>query len=193
MALAPIALGMTGLQFSLFVNGLHLSGVDNEPADEDAPAPDKTVALASLVAAIALIFMSFWLVIDAPFGTEPPFGAIQLVFSAVSGMYGLLHVIFAGVQYRGLDLRHVGNAALAVGIMQVLFIPIIQQWTGALGATNVTLINAVLAIYVVIMVAVWGAVHGRWSVKYAGYSLLVGFVGTFYLQLFASGILPPPS
>lgn len=190
--LAPIAIGMTGLQFSLFVNGLHLSGVDSEPLDDDSPPPDKTVAFASLVAAIALIFMSFYLLIGTPFGTESPFGAIQIVFSAVSGMYGFLHVLFAGVQYLGLDLRQVGNAALAVGIMQVLFIPVIQQWSGVLGGMHVTIINAVLAVYVVIMVAVWGAVHGRWSPKYAGYSLLVGFVGTFYLLFFASGILPAP-
>lgn len=190
--LAPIAIGMTGLQFSLFVNGLHLSGIDAERADEGSPAPDKTVALASLVAAIALIFMSFWLVIDAPLGTEGQLGPIQLVFSAVAGMYGFLHILFAGVQFYGLDLRHVGNAALAVGIMQVLFIPVIQGWSGVLGMTNVLLINAVLAVYVVIMVAVWGAVHGRWDPKYAGYSLLVGFFGTFYLQFFASGILPTP-
>lgn len=57
--LAPIAIGMTGLQFSLFVNGLHLSGVDAEPLDEGGAHPDKTVALISLVAAIALIFISF--------------------------------------------------------------------------------------------------------------------------------------
>lgn len=107
-------------------------------------------------------------------------------------MYGFLHIIFAGVQFFGLDLRHVGNAALAVGIMQALFIPVIQQWSGTLSSTNVLLINLVLAFYIVIIVAVWGAVHGRWNPKYAGYSLLIGFVGTFYLQFFASGILPAP-
>lgn len=190
--LAPIAIGMTGLQFSLFVNGLHLSGVDAEPADDESPPPDMTVAFASLVAAIALIFMSFWFLIDAPLGAESPLVEIQLVFSAISGMYGFLHVIFFGVQFYGLDLRPVGNAALGVGIMQVIFIPVVQQYTDTLGTTNTLLINLVLAIYVVIMVAVWGATHGRWAVKYAGYTLLVGFLGTFYLMFFASGILPAP-
>lgn len=192
MSLAPIALGMTGLQFSLFVNGLIFAGVDDEPAEEGAPDPMRTAAVASLVAAISLVFMAFWFVIDAPLGTEGGVGTLQLTFSAIAGMYGFLHIGFFFTQYWGLDLRQVGNAALGVGIMQLLFIPVVAGFSNLLGFGNMVAINVVLAWYVVIMAAVWGATHERSSAKLAGYTLLVGFVLTFYLQFVASGIVPAP-
>lgn len=192
MGLAPIALGMTGLQFSLFVNGLIFSGVDDEPAEDGGVDPMRTAAVSSLIAAIALIFMAFWFVVDAPLGTEGGAGTLQMTFSAIAAMYGFLHIGFFFAQYWGLDLRQVGNAALGVGIMQLAFLPVVAGFSNLLGFANMVAINVVLAWYVVIMAAVWGATHGRSSAKLAGYTLLIGFVLTFYLQFVASGIVPPP-
>ena len=119
--LASIATGMVGLQFGLFVNALALLGIDATPAGEGQPDPGKSVGMVgSLIAALSLIFMSFTLVVGAPFGTEGLAAQVQIMFSAISGMYGFLFLGFGFIQLQGWDLRPVGNAALGAAIMQVI-------------------------------------------------------------------------
>jgi hypothetical protein len=43
MSLAPIAIGMVGLEFALWANGVQLLGVDAKPATEEGPSPPASV------------------------------------------------------------------------------------------------------------------------------------------------------
>jgi hypothetical protein len=105
-SLAPITLGMVGLGFALWANGVQLLGVDAKPATEDGPGPTASVAGAgSAMGAITLLCMSIWLVVAAPLGTDGEAVKLGLLFSAISGMYGLLWLGAAVVQARGWDTR----------------------------------------------------------------------------------------
>jgi len=190
--LAPITLGMVGLQFGLFANALALMGIDAAPAGEGQPDPGKSVGMAgSLMAAMSLIFMAFWLLIGAPFGTEGAAAEVQIMFSAISGMYGFLFLGFGFVQLKGWDLRPVGNVALCAAILQVIEIIIIATRWG-LGLNNI-LTEIVLIIYVAALVGFWRTTHGKQSPAIQGWLLLLAWLGTFYFMIWSGGLLPAPA
>lgn len=188
MGLAPIAIGMVGLQFALFVNAMPLLGVDADVRQAGSPA--RTVgAVGSLLGAVALLFMSFWFIVGAPLGKEGIVPQVQLTFSLISGMYGLLWLGVGITQMLGWDARPLGNAALIAAVMQVIAIVVIARW--GLN-TNLVLIEVVLAIYTAVLLGFWGATHGRFAARGEGGLLLLAVLGTFYLQFWASGIWPVP-
>jgi hypothetical protein len=189
--LPPITLGMVGLQFGLFVNAFALLGIDAAPAGEGQPDPGKAVGMAgSLMAALSLIFMAFWLLIGAPFGTEGAAAEIQIMFSAISGMYGFLFLGFGFVQIKGWDVRPVGNVALCAAILQVIEIIIIAARWG-LNLNNI-LTEIVLIIYVVALVGFWRTTHGNQSPQIQGWLLLLAWLGTLYFMIWSGGLLPAP-
>ncbi|HBY97107.1 MAG: hypothetical protein M5U01_38005 [Ardenticatenaceae bacterium] len=189
--LAPIAIGMVGLQFALFTNGLALLGIDAAPAGEGGLDPAKSIGVAgSWIAAISLLFMSFFLLIGAPFGTEGLAAEVQIMFSAISGMYGFLFLGFGIVQVRGWDLRPVGNAALGAAIMQVIEVIIIAARWG-LDLNNI-ITEIVLLIYVVALVGFWRTTHGELQPRTQGWLLLLAWLGTFYFLFWSGGLLPVP-
>jgi len=190
LGLAPVALATVGLQFALFVNALALLGIDAAPAAEGQPSPAKSVgAAASLAGGITLIFASMWFLIGAPLGREGAAVPVQLTFSAITGMYGLLWLGLAIVQMMGWDARPVGNTALISAVIQVIEMIIIAGWGLTL---HLTLVEIVLLSYVVVLVGFWAVTHGRLAPRIQGYLLLIGVVTTFYLMFWASGILLPP-
>jgi len=189
--LAPITIGMVGLQFGLFVNALALLGIDAAPAGDGQPDPGKSVGMVgSLIAALSLIFMSFTLILGAPFGTEGLAAQIQIMFSAISGMYGFLFLGFGFVQLRGWDLRPIGNAALGAAILQVIEVIIIAVMWG-LNLNNI-ITEIVLIIYVIALVGFWRTTHGQQSPQIQGWLLLLAWLGTFYFMLWSGGLLPVP-
>ena len=189
--LAPITLGMVGLQIALFVNALALFGVDGEPAEEGGPNPAISVGMgASLMAAISLLFMAFFLLIGTPFGTEGIAAEIQIMFSAISGMYGFLFLGFGFVQIKGWDVRPIGNVALVAAIMQILEILVIAfRWGLSFG--NI-LTEIVLILYVLALLGFWRTTHGKQSPKVQGWLLILAWLGTFYYMFWSGGLLPAP-
>jgi hypothetical protein len=188
--LAPIALGMVGLEFALFGNALALLGVDAQPLTAQGPSPGRAVGVASsLIGALSLIFMAFWLVMGAPLGRDGALVPVQLTFSAISGMYGFLFLAFGVVQVLDWDVRPVGNVALICALMQVIEIFVVVGW----GLTTGNLLTlAVLATYTVTLVGFWATTHGKFPPRAQAVLLLLSALGTFYFQFWASGILPGP-
>ena len=191
MGLAPVTIGMVGLQFGLFANALALLGVDAKPAAEGQVDPGKSVGAAgSLIAALSLVFMSFWLIIGAPFGTEGPAVEVQVMFSAISGMYGFLFLGFGVVQMAGWDVRPVGNVALLSAILQAIEIVVIAaRWP--LNVNNI-LTEIVLIVYVIALIGFWRTTHGKQTPRVQGFLLLAAWLGTFYFMIWAGGLLPAP-
>lgn len=188
MGLAPVALGMVGLQFALFVHALWLFGADAD--EQQAGPPLRSIgAVGSLLAAVSLLFMALWFLIGAPLGTEGSLPQVQLTFSLVAGIYGLLWLGVAVVEMKGWDMRPLGNAALIGAIMTVVSILVIAGW--GLN-THLALVELVLVAYTLVLLGFWGVTHGKFSAKGEAWLLLLAVVGTFYLQFWASGILPAP-
>jgi len=179
---------MVGLQFALFLNAFPLLGIDSDEGQSGPPAR-SVGAVGSLLGAISLLFMSFWFIIGAPLGKDGINPQVQLTFSLISGMYGLLWLSVALVQMKGWDIRPLGNAALIAAVMQVIAMVVLVTW--GLNLT-LTLIEIVLGIYVLVLLGFWGVTHGKFSAKGEGWLLLLAVLGTFYLQFWASGIWPVP-
>jgi hypothetical protein len=196
MALAPITIGMVGLQFALWANGMQLLGVDQEPPQDetDDVSSGRAVAVAgSAMGAVTLLFMSGWLVTAAPLGDEGIAVQLGLLFSAISGMYGLLWLGAAVVQLRGWDMRVIGNLALLCLVLQVIEMGLLASYRAEAGLplAHFILVEAALGSYVLVLYGFWAVTHGRTAAKPVGWLCMLAVVGTLYLMVFGGGLLEP--
>ncbi len=195
--LAPITLGMVGLLFALWANGMQLLGVDSRPAaPEGSPtATSGAVGIAgSAMGALTLLFMAVWLVTAAPLGDEGVNAQLGLLFSAISGMYGLLWLGAAVVQIRGWDMRVIGNLALLCLILQVVHMALLASYRSDAGLSNAhfVLVEAVLLSYVLVLYGFWAATHDRLQAKVTGWLCMLASLGTLYILVWGGGLLAPP-
>lgn len=195
MSLSPVTLGMVGLAFALWGNALANFGVDTVRTD-NGPDPAKTVAAAaSLMGALTLLFTSTFLVVAAPLGNDPPSVQLQLLFSAITGMYGLQFLATAIVQFKSYDPRPLGNFALLTVPIQVVEMVLLARFASAAGmsTTHILLQELTLGAFAVAGLAIWAGTHGWVAGRFVGASIMGAFVGTMYFMFFAGGLLPPPT
>ncbi len=185
---------MVGLAFALWGNALVNLGADAAPAPHTGTDPVKTVAVAaSLVGAITLLFTSVFLLIAAPLGTEPPVVGLQVLFSAITGMYGLQFLATAIVQLKGYDSRPLGNFALLTAPIQLVEMVLLAKFAFAAGIStaHIVLQELTLGAFAVAGLAIWAGTHGRISAKAVGSAIMAAFVGTLYFLFFAGGLIAP--
>jgi hypothetical protein len=196
MSLPPIAIGMVGLAFALWGNGLLNLGVDAEPQHDGAASPAKSVAVASsLIGAITLLFTSVFLIVAAPLGTAPIAIKLQLLFSAITGMYGLQFLATTIVQLNGWDPRPIGNFALLTVPIQIVEMVLLAQYAKPAGISMTHLVaqEVTFAAFVLAGIAIWRGTHGKLSSRVVGCSIMLAFVGTLYFLFFAGGLIEPPA
>jgi uncharacterized membrane protein len=196
MALSPVTLGMVGLAFALWGNALAKFGMDTKPRDDTAPDPSKTVAAAaSLVGTITLLFTSVFLVIAAPLGNDPTAVQLQLLFSAVTGMYGLQFLATSIVQFKGYDPRPLGNFALLTVPIQIVEMVLLAKFASAAGmsVTHIVAQEVTLGAFALAGFAMWAGTHGWITGKVVGSTILAAFAGTLYFMFFAGGLIPAPA
>lgn len=194
-SLAPVTIGMVGLEFALWANGMQLLGVDAEPADEGSPSPGLAVAVAgSAMGTVTLLFMSLWLVTAAPFGTEGVGAQLGLLFSAISGMYALIWAGAAVVQARGWDMRVIGNIALLCLGLQLIEMGLLAKYKSdaALPNAHFLFLEATLFSYVLVLYGFWAVTHGKIKPKPVGWLCMLAVVGTLYILIWGGGLLTPP-
>jgi hypothetical protein len=195
MGLSPVTFGMVGLAFALWGNALANFGVDVKPRDAGAD-PSKTVAAAaSLVGAVTLLFTSTFLVIAAPLGTETPAVQLQLLFSAITGMYGLQFLATTIVQFKGYDPRPLGNFALLTVPIQIVEMVLLAKFAAAAGmsSTHILLQEVTLGAFALAGLAIWAGTHGWITGKLVGSTIMAAFVGTLYFMFFAGGLVAAPA
>lgn len=196
MSLAPITIGMVGLLFALWANGMQLLGVDEKPVDDDVPAGGSGAAVAvagSAMGAVTLLFMSGWLVTAAPLGTEGVGAQLGLLFSATAGMYGLLWLGAAVVQVRGWDMRVIGNLALLCLVLQVIQMGLLASYRAAaeIPLPHFLAVQGALAGYVLVLYGFWAVTHGKISPRLVGSLCILACLGTLYIMVFGGGLLEP--
>lgn len=196
MALAPITLGMVGLLFALWANGMQLLGVDAKPVDDQVDGADATRAVAvagSAMGALTLLFMAGWLVVAAPLGDDPTAVQLGLLFSAIAGMYGLLWLGAAVVQARGWDMRVIGNLALLCVVLQLVEMALLASYRAAAGlpAAHFVIVELVLASYVLVLYGFWAVTHGRIAARTVGWLCMFAALGTLYIMVYGGGLLAP--
>ncbi|TQS43410.1 hypothetical protein [Cryptosporangium phraense] len=190
MGLAPVTLGMVGLAFALWGNGLANLGVD-----QDSETATKAVAVsASLLGAVTLLFMAAHLIVAAPLGAEGPPVRLQLLFSAITAMYGLQFLATTIVQLKGYDPRPLGNFALLTVPIQLVEMILLARFADAAGmsTTHIVLQEIVLGAFAVAGLAIWAGTHGRIGGRVVGGAIMAAFVGTLYFLFFAGGLISPP-
>lgn len=193
--LAPVTIGMVGLSFALWSNSLLLMGVDAEPASPGGPSPAKSVAaVGSTIGAITLTFMSLFLVIASPLGTDVTSVKVQLLFSAISGMYGLQFLGLAIVQFKDYDMRIFGNIALLGVPLQIIEMILLATYAekAAMSGLHLFFQEAVLASFTVLGLGIWAATHGRIPTKKVGWMALVALLGTWYFLFVSGGLVGAP-
>jgi hypothetical protein len=194
-SLPPITIGMVGLSFALWANALFLMGVDAEPATVGAPSPVKAVAaVGSTIGAITLTFMSLFLVIAAPLGSDATSAKVQLLFSAISGMYGLQFLGLAIVQFKDFDLRVFGNIALLGVPLQILEMILLASYANDAGMSTTHLLaqEAVLLSFTALGLGIWLGTHGKIALRYVGMLALVALLGTWYFLFVSGGLVAAP-
>ncbi|MPZ87034.1 MAG: hypothetical protein GEU81_02965 [Nitriliruptorales bacterium] len=196
MGLAPITIGMVGLLFALWANGMQLLGVDQKSVDDSVSEGGSGYAVAiagSGMGAVTLLFMSGWLVIAAPLGDEGVGAQLGLLFSSIAGMYGLLWLGAAVVQLRGWDMRVIGNVALLCLGLQVIQIGLLASYRVAaqIPLPHFLAVQAALVGYVLVLYGFWAVTHGRISPKVVGWACMLAVVGTLYIMVFGGGLLDP--
>jgi len=156
-----------------WVIGLYLIGMGSEPA-EDGGNPLTTVGWIELVVGIVLFSQVFILVQQS---------AGDLAILTLAGLVLLFAVFFTsfGVALvRGLDLRPIGNLAVAVGILAALYVTF-PFFDGLLVFQSSTIL------WGIVFLLVAGFTYGMVSAKVLGYALLItaiwGFVPVVYLAL----------
>lgn len=195
MTLAPITFGMVGLAFALWGNALANFGIDMDKASDDDPDPIKTVAVAgSLIGAITLLFASATLILASPLGAEGPVVEIQLIFSAIMGMYGLQFLATTIVQLKGYDPRPLGNFALLTVPIQIIEIVLLADYMDQAGmsTTHIGIQLLVLVAFTAAGLAIWAGTHGKASGKLVGTAISFAFVGTLYFMFVSGGLIAAP-
>jgi uncharacterized membrane protein len=191
MSLSPVTFGMVGLAFALWGNALA-----NFSAGSDADDTRKSVAAAaSLVGAVTLLFTSGFLIVAAPLGTEEPAVKLQILFSAITGMYGLQFLATTIVQFKGYDPRPLGNFALLTVPIQIIEMVLLAGFAAAAGMsrTHILLQELTLGAFALAGLAIWAGTHGKLPGRVVGSSIIAALIGTLYFMFFAGGLIPAPS
>lgn len=189
--LSPVSFGVVGLAVALYANGVHLLGAHpGEDGGEDVSAGKTVAIVASAAGAVSLLFFTFWFVIGAPLGTEDPqLVKIQLLFATLGGKFGLFWIGVATAQVFGWSFKPIGTMCLFLAVMHVIEMIILASWGLTL---HILIIEAVFAIYVLVLLGFWALPYGRASARSVGAISVIGGFATLYLVYVAGGIVPTP-
>jgi hypothetical protein len=156
-----------------WVIGLYLVGVGATPT-EDGPDPLKTVGWIEVIVGVILATQVFILVQQAAGD------AAILTLAGLVLLFAVFFTSFGVALVRGLDLRPIGNLAVAVGILAALYVTF-PFFDGLLVFQSSTIL------WGIVFLLVAGFTYGMVSAKVLGYALLItaiwGFVPVVYLAL----------
>jgi hypothetical protein len=186
----PMALGMTGFNFALWLNACYLLGVGGM-AKGGGPAPARAVGVAgSLTGAITLLFAAIWFVVGQPFGGRE-YWAVHALFSSITGVYGLLWIGVFAAQVFDFDWQPIANLCLLAAVMQVIQIVGVFHLLGT-RSVHIWITAAALAVYVVWLLMFSGMLNGKLAARTLGRWSIVAIIGTLYLQFYGGGIFRHP-
>lgn len=178
----PIAVVFVVSGLAVLLNGLYFLGLGAKPVSEDSPNPVVSVGWITLVAGLVDLVQAAVIIAKFPGDFGEPTPAIPL--AGLITFYGTFFVLLGITLVRGLDLRPVGNLAIAVALVPLCWVPFFAGgW----------MFVSILIVWVVAFLSVALTTYGKLPAKALGAVLTLTALYTFLLPagMLGAGIAIP--
>lgn len=156
----PIAVVFFLTGIAVWANALYFLGLGSEPG-EGGSDPVRAVGWITLVAGLS----NFLQILAIGTGESHLLGGLVVFYAAFFTLLGI-------VEIAGLDLRVVGNVAVAVAIIPLFY------WEFLSGSW---MLQSILVVWAIVFLAITATTYGRLSGKILGVLLLGTAAYTFWL------------
>ncbi len=157
---------LTGI--AVWANGLFFLGVGSKPAGENAPNPLVAVGWITLLAGLSDFAQAFYLMAARP----APLGGASVLISGLVIFYAGFFTFLGITEIRGLDLRPLGNVAVAVALVPL---PYWQVFSGG------WMLRSILVVWVIAFLSVAATTYGKLNPKLLGAILVGTAIYTFWI------------
>ncbi|GAB6984909.1 hypothetical protein [Nocardioides pyridinolyticus] len=163
----PITVVFIASGLAVWLNALYFLGVGAKRAEADGPDPLVTVGWVSLTAGIIDLLSATYILAVRP----APLGDASVVLAGLVVFYGLFFVALGVTEVKGLDLRPIGNLAIAVALVPLFW------WKFFEGGW---MFRSILVVWLVAFLAIAATTHGKFKAGRLGAVLLVTAAYTFF-------------
>lgn len=160
----PISLVFIGTGLAAWLNGLYFLGVGADKKEGGAD-PLASVGWVSLAAGIVDLLSALYIL---------TLGEGAILLAGIITFYGIFFTLLGITEIKGLDLRPVGNLAIAVA-----FVPL-MWWEFFAGGW---MFRSILVVWAVAFLAVAATTYGKLQAKVLGVILLVVAIYTFWVPI----------
>lgn len=158
----PITLVFVTTGLAVWLNGFAFLGIGAKPT-EDGPNPLVTVGWVTLVAGLVDFVEAAVIIAKVPAPTG-------IVLAGIVAFYATFFTALGGALLKGLDLRPIGNLAIAVAIVPLFW------WKFFAGSW---MFQSILVVWLVAFLAVAATIYGKLNGKALGVILVITSLYTF--------------
>ena len=163
----PITVVFIATGLAVWMNALYFLGIGAGRSDDKSPDPLVSVGWVSAAAGIIDLIMASYIIVVRP----APLGDASVVLAGLVAFYGMFFLALGITEIRGLDLRPIGNLAIAVAIVPLFW------WKFFEGGW---MFRSILLVWLVAFLAVAGTTYGKINGKALGNVLLLTAGYTFF-------------
>jgi hypothetical protein len=163
----PITVVFIASGLAVWLNALYFLGIGAGRAHADGPDPLVTVGWVSVTAGIVDLLSATYILAVRP----APLGDASVVLAGLVVFYGVFFLALGISEVKGLDLRPIGNLAVAVAIVPLFW------WKFFEGGW---MFRSILLVWLVAFLAIAATTHGRFKAGFLGMVLLVTAAYSFF-------------
>jgi len=164
----PITIVFVVSGLAVWLNGLAFLGIGAKE-EPGKPSPLVTVGWVTLAAGIVDLVNAVW-IIQKLFGGEASDVGVRL--AGLVSFYGLFFLALGAALVKGLDLRPIGNLAVAVAVVPLAWLPFFDGgW----------MFKSILVFWVVSFLSVTGVIYAKLKGQVLGAVLVATSLYTFLL------------
>ncbi|GAA1127088.1 hypothetical protein [Nocardioides aquiterrae] len=163
----PITVVFIASGLAVWLNALYFLGIGAKRAAADGPDPLVSVGWVSLAAGIVDLLSATYILAARP----APLGDAAVVLAGLVVFYGMFFIALGVTEVKGLDLRPIGNLAVAVAIVPLFW------WKFFEGGW---MFRSILVVWLVAFFAIAATTYGKFKASGLGVVLLVTAAYTFF-------------
>lgn len=161
----PITVVFIASGLAVWLNALYFLGIGAKRADDKSPDPLVTVGWVSIAAGLVDLLSATYILAVRPLGDA------SVVLAGLVVFYGMFFLALGIAEVRGLDLRPIGNLAIAVAIVPLFW------WKFFEGGW---MFRSILVVWLVAFLAIAATTHGKFQARPLGLTLLGTAAYTFF-------------